>query len=91
MHDDDQIKDNFQQDEQRSGAADSNMSYDEQNDNPMEPGEKSPEATPDSVPNPNENNDQEESHLDHLLYDENKDSAHEDEDKGYVSEELDHK
>ncbi|WP_010013572.1 hypothetical protein [Loigolactobacillus coryniformis] len=41
MHDD-QIKENFKQDEQRSGAADSNMSYDEQNDNPMEPGEKEP-------------------------------------------------
>ncbi|MBW4801870.1 hypothetical protein [Loigolactobacillus coryniformis] len=89
MHDD-QIKENFKQDEQRSGAADSNMSYDEQNDNPMEPSEKEPKKTPDSVPNPNENNDQEESHLDQLLYDENKDSAHEDEDKGFISEELDH-
>jgi hypothetical protein len=89
MHDD-QIKENFKQDEQRSGAADSNMSYDEQNDNPMEPGEKEPQKTPDSVPNPNENNDQEEDHLDQLLYDENKDSAHEDEDKGFISEELDH-
>ncbi len=42
------------------------------------------------MPNPNENKDQEESHLDQLLYDENKDSAHEDEDKGFISEELDH-
>ncbi|MFC6169281.1 hypothetical protein [Loigolactobacillus jiayinensis] len=88
--DDDRIKETFQQDEQRSGAADSNMSYDEQNDNPMEPGTKAPQETPDSVPNPNENNDQEESQLDHLLYDENKDAAHEDEDKGFVTEELEH-
>lgn len=55
----------------------------------MEPGEKSPKQTPDSIPNPNENNDLEENHLDHLLYDESQDSVHEDGD--YLSEKLDHK
>lgn len=55
--DDEHIKETFKQDKKRNGAPDSNMSYDEQNDNPMEPGEKSPKQTPDSIPNPNENND----------------------------------
>ncbi|AVL00337.1 hypothetical protein SIN07_02860 [Pediococcus inopinatus] len=67
MHDD-KIKDVFKQDENRRGAPDSNMSYDEQNDNPMEPGEKSPKETPDTIPN--ENNDQEGKYL---LHDESKD------------------
>lgn len=87
--DDEHIKETFKQDKKRNGAPDSNMSYDEQNDNPMETGEKSPKQTPDSIPNPNENNDLEENHLDHLLYDESQDSVHEDGD--YLSEKLDHK
>lgn len=37
--DDKHIKETFKQDKKRNGAPDSNMSYDEQNDNPMETGE----------------------------------------------------
>lgn len=66
MHDD-QIKDTFKQEEKRRGAPDSNMSYDEQNDNPMEPNEESPKNTPDSVLKPKENIVLEEDNLDHIL------------------------
>lgn len=89
MHDD-QIKDTFKQEEKRRGAPDSNMSYDEQNDNPMKPNEESPKNTPDSVLKPKENIVLEEDNLDHILHAEPEDIINEEANKEAVNEELDH-